>query len=87
MFPHIFPLLLAPTKRKIAHFIEFVRRKGLREPGESGLDRGSLAGEFHLHHLEGEEGISCIPLGLFQLLENVGALSDCRVEDPIGINT
>ena len=55
--------------------------------GESGLDCGSLAGEFNLHHLKGEEGISCIPLGFLKLLEDVRTLSDCRVVNPIGIDT
>lgn len=87
MFPHIFPILLTLTKREIAHFVELVRRKGPGEVGESGLDCGSLAGEFHLHHLKGKEGISGIPLGLLELLENVRVLPDCRVENPVGVDT
>lgn len=71
VFPHIFPILLAPTESELAHLLEFARGKGLREVGESGLYRGSPTGEFHLHHLEGEEGISRIPLGLLELLEDV----------------
>lgn len=87
MLPHTFPILLALTKRKLVHFLEFVRRKGLGEVGKSGPDCGGLAGEFHLHHLEGEEGVSRIPLGFFELLEDVRTLPDCRVVDPISINT
>ena len=86
MFPHTFPILLALPKRELTHFLEFVRGKGLGEVGESGLHCGGLAGEFHLHHLKGEEGISCIPLGFLELLEDVRALLDCRVVDPIGID-
>lgn len=86
VFPHIFPILLALTKREVAHFLKFARRQGLREVREGGLYCGSLAGEFHLHHLKGKEGIPCILLSFLKLLEDVRALSDCRVVDPIGID-
>jgi hypothetical protein len=87
VFPHTFPILLALPKRELTHFLEFVRGKRFREVRESGLDCGSLAGELHLHHLKGEEGISCIPLGFLELLEDVRALPDCRVVNPTGIDT
>lgn len=87
VFPHTFPISLALTEREIAHLLEFVPRKGLREVGESGLDYGSLTSQFHLHHLEGEESISCILFRFLELLDDVRALVDCRVKDPIGIDT
>jgi hypothetical protein len=68
MFPHIFPILLALTKGEVAHFFKLLRRKGLREIGKCRLYRSGLAGEFHFHPLQGEEGISCIPFGLLELL-------------------
>jgi hypothetical protein len=68
-------------------FSQIRAAEGSQRVGERGLDRGSLAGEFHLHHLKGKEGISCIPLSFFELLKDVRALPDCRVVDPFGIDT
>ena len=86
-FPHTFPILLALAKREPTHSFEFVRGKGFGEVRESGLHCSSLAGKFHLHHLKGEEGILCVLLGFLELLEDVRALPDCRLVDPIGIDT
>ena len=85
-FPHIFPILLALIKRKLVHSLELVWGEGLGEVGESGLYCGSLAGELQLHHLKGEEGVSCVPLGFLKLLEDMRTLSDCRVVNPTGID-
>lgn len=86
-FPHIFPILLALTKRELAHLLELVWGKSLGEVGEGRIYCGSLAGELQLHHLKGEQGVSCVPLGFLKLLEDMRTLSDCRVVDLTGIDT
>ena len=87
MFPHILPVILALSKCEIAHFLKFVRRKDRGEVGEIRFDFGSFASEFHPHRFKGKEGIPCIPLSLFELLEDMRTLADCRAEDLIGIHT